>query len=98
VHLVLRAAAREGREQLGDDPAESVAATERRRHLLDEIRLLDRRDQEVLVCRYFMDLSEAETATTLDLPRGTVKSRTARALTRLRTRCGSRFVEEVPGA
>jgi RNA polymerase sigma-70 factor (sigma-E family) len=39
--------------------------------------------REVLVLRYYADLSEADTAAVLDLPRGTVKSRTARALAAL---------------
>ena len=51
------------------------------------------RDREVVVCRYLLDLSEAETAQALGWPKGTVKSRTARALARLRTRLGAR--EEV---
>ena len=34
--------------------------------------------------RYFLELSEAETAEALALPAGTVKSRTSRALGRLR--------------
>ena len=34
--------------------------------------------------RYLLGLSEAETAQALDIPTGTVKSRTARALARLR--------------
>jgi RNA polymerase sigma-70 factor, ECF subfamily len=38
----------------------------------------------VLVCRYFLDLSEAETAQVLAWPVGSVKSRTSRALSRLR--------------
>jgi RNA polymerase sigma-70 factor (ECF subfamily) len=42
-------------------------------------------DQRVVISlRYFAELSEEETAETLGLPRGTVKSRTARALERLR--------------
>ena len=41
-------------------------------------------DRAVLGCRFVADLSEAETAEVLGVPRGTVKSRTARALTRLR--------------
>jgi RNA polymerase sigma-70 factor (ECF subfamily) len=45
---------------------------------------LDDRDRDVLACRYFLELSEDETATVLDVRRGTVKSRTARALTRLK--------------
>jgi RNA polymerase sigma factor (sigma-70 family) len=97
-HLVQRVVAREGPEQWGDDPAEAVAAFEQRQDLIEQIRSLDRREQDVLVCRYLLDLSEAETATTLSLPKGTVKSRTARALAKLRDRCGARAAEEVPGA
>jgi RNA polymerase sigma factor (sigma-70 family) len=92
--LVLRAAAREDSEPTSPDPAESAMAAERRRRLVDQIRLLDAPEREVLVCRYLLDLSEAETATTLGVPKGTVKSRTARALTKLRNRL---LVEEVPG-
>ncbi len=39
--------------------------------------------REVVTCRYLLDLDEAETATTLGWPRGTVKSRLHRALRRL---------------
>jgi len=82
--LLLRAAAWEGPELLAPDPAESAEAADRRRRLLDKLRGLDPRDREVLVCRFFLELTEAETAVTLGLPKGTVKSRTSRALTRLR--------------
>jgi RNA polymerase sigma-70 factor (ECF subfamily) len=41
-------------------------------------------EQEVLVCRFVLDLGEDETATVLGIRRGTVKSRTSRALARLR--------------
>ena len=40
--------------------------------------------REVLACRYLLELSEEETAAALDVPAGTVKSRSARALERLR--------------
>jgi RNA polymerase sigma-70 factor (ECF subfamily) len=92
--LVLRAAAREDPAPSSPDPAESAMAAERRQRLVDQIRLLDAPEREVLVCRYLLDLSEAETATTLGVPKGTVKSRTARALAKLRNRL---LVEEVPG-
>jgi RNA polymerase sigma factor (sigma-70 family) len=84
--LVLRAAIRSDPEPVAEDPAESAMAVERRRLLMEQMRLLDAKDREVLVCRFLLDLSEAETAVTLGLPKGTVKSRTARALTRLRGR------------
>jgi RNA polymerase sigma-70 factor (ECF subfamily) len=38
----------------------------------------------VLTCRFLLGLSEQETATALDVAPGTVKSRTSRALDRLR--------------
>jgi RNA polymerase sigma-70 factor, ECF subfamily len=69
-----------------DEPYPKVAEAERRRALIDELRSLAGKDREILVCRYFLDLSEAETATTLSLPVGTVKSRTSRALAKLRAR------------
>ncbi|MEZ4672999.1 MAG: RNA polymerase sigma factor [Caldilineaceae bacterium] len=42
-------------------------------------------DQEVIYLRYFLELSVAETAQTLGVAEGTVKSRLSRALNRLRT-------------
>ena len=41
-------------------------------------------DRLVLGCRYLLELSEAETAAALSVKPGTVKSRTSRALDRLR--------------
>lgn len=82
--LALRAAARNARGPEPADPVEEAVAADRRRRLVEVVGALDERDRDVLVCRYLLDLSEVETAAALDLPRGTVKSRTARALTRLR--------------
>lgn len=48
------------------------------------IRELPGRQQEVIVLRFFADLSVAETAAAIGAPQGTVKSDTARALARLR--------------
>jgi RNA polymerase sigma-70 factor (ECF subfamily) len=42
----------------------------------------------VLGCRFLLELSEEETAAALGVRRGTVKSRTARALERLRVELG----------
>lgn len=46
------------------------------------------RDREVIWLRFFADLSEVETAVALGCRPGTVKSRTSRALDRLRARLG----------
>lgn len=69
-------------EQLPDRPAESVDATTGlavRRALA----AMTREHREVLVLRYYADLSERETADVLRIPPGTVKSRTSRALAAL---------------
>ena len=42
----------------------------------------------MIACRYFLELSEEETAGALGVPRGTVKSRLSRALDRLRAAMG----------
>ena len=46
---------------------------------------MSREHREVLVLRFYADLSERDTAEVLGLPAGTVKSRTARALKALAT-------------
>ena len=56
------------------------------------------RMRATLVLRYYEDLSEAETAATLDCSLGSVKSQTHHALKRLRTALGdtrSSFAEEM---
>ena len=52
--------------------------------LREALAALPERDRSVLACRYVLDLGEQETAAVLGIARGTVKSRTARALERLR--------------
>ncbi len=54
------------------------------RLLWQAVRRLNRVDQEIIYLRYFSEMSEAETAEALQIPPGTVKSRTHRALGRLR--------------
>ena len=51
--------------------------------LLAALARLPRGQRNVIACRYLMDLTEEETATVLGIPRGTVKSRAARGLSRL---------------
>jgi RNA polymerase sigma-70 factor (sigma-E family) len=48
------------------------------------VRCLPRRQREVLVLRFFLDLSVADTAAALGMREGTVKGYTARALARMR--------------
>jgi len=79
--LALRAAAVP--EGPGDDPEQAALATERRHQLLTAVEQLRDDDRDVLACRFFLDLSEEETAAALGIARGTVKSRTHRALVRL---------------
>lgn len=67
----------------GEDPEAAALATEQRERLLTAVERLRDDDREVLACRYFLELSEEETAAALGLGRGTVKSRTHRALERL---------------
>jgi RNA polymerase sigma-70 factor (ECF subfamily) len=52
--------------------------------LWQAVRRLNAAEQEIIYLRYFLELSEAEAASTLEMPPGTVKSRTHRALARLR--------------
>jgi RNA polymerase sigma-70 factor (sigma-E family) len=60
-----------------------VLLDEHHREVLDALKRLGRRQREVLVLRYWANLSEAQIAETLGLTRGTVKSTASRALDRL---------------
>ena len=63
-------------------------SADRRQRLLSDVRSLPMALREVVSCRYLLELSEAETALTLGLPAGTVKSRLHRALESLRREVG----------
>lgn len=65
-------------------PEMSAVASERREELLLSVNSLGENDRMVISCRYFLELSEEETATTLGCARGTVKSRLSRAVAKLR--------------
>jgi RNA polymerase sigma factor (sigma-70 family) len=81
--LALRAAASSSGEAAPSPEELALAAAERRR-LLDAVEELPDGQRLVLECRYLLSLSEEETAGVLGVRRGTVKSRTARALERLK--------------
>lgn len=82
--LALRAAAVEPTGATVPGPEGTVMAAESRAELLAAVTALRDEDREILGARFFLDLSEAETAEALGIARGTVKSRTSRALARLR--------------
>jgi RNA polymerase sigma factor (sigma-70 family) len=65
-------------------PEHGYLAAEERSALFAAINTLRDEDREVIGARFLLELSEAETAEALGIPRGTVKSRTSRALGRLR--------------
>ncbi len=67
------------------DPEVSALDADAARDLGLALGRIGARDRQVLAYRYFAGLSEAETAQALEVATGTVKSRTARALARLRT-------------
>ena len=81
--LVLRAAAAQPPGDAAPSPEGAALERELRRELLERVNAMDERDREIIACRYFLQLSERETAEVLAVPEGTVKSRTARALNRL---------------
>lgn len=66
------------------DLEELVARTETSAELLQAISMLSLHDQQVLLLRYALDLTESEIGDALGIARGTVKSRTHRATARLR--------------
>jgi RNA polymerase sigma-70 factor, ECF subfamily len=85
--LSLRAAA-ETSGGAAPSPEGVVLADEDRERLLAAVEGLREEERLVIACRFFLELSEEETAATLDVRRGTVKSRTSRALEHLREAYG----------
>jgi RNA polymerase sigma-70 factor (ECF subfamily) len=81
--LALRAA-RDSSGGAAPSPEETTLAGEQREGLLNALDELPDDARLVLECRFLLALSEQETAAVLKLRRGTVKSRTARALERLK--------------
>ncbi|HEU5265282.1 MAG TPA: SigE family RNA polymerase sigma factor [Jatrophihabitans sp.] len=74
-------------ETLPEPPAPdsgSASTSDTRDELRRMLAGLDPRERAVVVLRYYCDLSEQDTAATLGMPLGTVKSSCSRALARLR--------------
>jgi RNA polymerase sigma-70 factor (sigma-E family) len=76
-----RAAAASG--ELGASAEASVLLSEEQREMLAAIRALPDRQREALVLRFYLDMSEEETARAMRISRGTVKSATSRAIAAL---------------
>jgi RNA polymerase sigma factor (sigma-70 family) len=82
---------------MGGDPPQAAARSphqiaedrETSRMLRDAVNALPPRQREVIACRYFLDLSEQDTAQVLGIPRGTVKSRLSRGLRALEQQLGA---------
>jgi RNA polymerase sigma-70 factor (ECF subfamily) len=89
-HLVLRAAAAVSSGEAAPSPEEAALDAGERQQLLAALEQLPDQAREILACRYLLGLSEDETASALGVRLGTVKSRTARALDRLREAYGPR--------
>ena len=83
-NLALRAAHDSRPGDAVPSPEAAVLDDERRGALLAAVNGLREEERLVVACRFFLGLSEEETAQALSLRLGTVKSRTARALARLR--------------
>ncbi len=70
-------------------PDELAAARAEHERLLRLVGSMSEEDRLVIGYRYFLGLSEDETAEALGVARGTVKSRLSRALVRLREQMGA---------
>jgi RNA polymerase sigma-70 factor (ECF subfamily) len=80
----LRAAAEESSGDAAPSPEGVLLAGEDRERLLAAVNSLREEERLVIACRFFLELTEAETAAALDIRVGTVKSRTSRALEHLK--------------
>jgi RNA polymerase sigma-70 factor (ECF subfamily) len=88
-HMVGRFLDAHRAETITEPPADRADAE----LLWQAVRRLPEGSRSVIYLRYFLDLSEAETAQTLDIAPGTVKSRTHRAMKKLRQIIKSEYPE-----
>lgn len=93
--LELRLAVSPDEADATPSPEQSAVAADTNTILLAAINGMAHRDRLVLTCRYFLDLTESETAQVLAWPRGSVKSRLSRALVKLRRALPAQLAGEV---
>ena len=86
--LALRAAAEVRSGDAVPSPEAALLTREENDRLLGAVERLSDEHRDAVACRYFLELSEEETAAALGVRRGTVKSRVSRALERLREELG----------
>jgi RNA polymerase sigma-70 factor (sigma-E family) len=67
---------------------DAALLSEERRAMLEAIRRLPRRQRECIVLRYYLDLTEPDTADALGISVGAVKSYSHRAIAALKERYG----------
>jgi RNA polymerase sigma factor (sigma-70 family) len=84
VQLAVRAATEQASGDAAPSPETVLLSVEQSRTLIAAVNELPEDQRSVISLRYFVGLSEQEVAEALELPTGTVKSRTSRALDRLR--------------
>ena len=86
--LALRAAEEDPSGGAAPSPEGALLAGEERERLLAAVNALREEERLVIACRYFLELSEEETAAAVGVRSGTVKSRNSRALAHLREQLG----------
>lgn len=74
-----------------EHPLEGVLADERRRVLLQLVNSLPEDARELLMMRYFEQMSAREIADVLETTEGAVRTRTHRALNQLRDKCAGKL-------
>ncbi|HEX5986531.1 MAG TPA: SigE family RNA polymerase sigma factor [Nocardioides sp.] len=72
-----------------EDPSARTVLAEEHREVIAALHRLPERQREVLVLRYWSDLSEGEIADAMGISRGTVKSTASRALAALERQLGT---------
>jgi RNA polymerase sigma factor (sigma-70 family) len=82
--LALRAATQDRPGDAVPSPEAALLARESHEQLLAAVERLSEEHRDAVACRYFLELSEEETAAALGIRKGTVKSRLSRALAQLR--------------
>lgn len=84
LHYQTRAASLSTLATSAPSPEDAAESAEAGRRLVAAVNELPEAERLIVGLRYFLELSERETALAADVPAGTVKSRLSRALARLR--------------